>query len=137
MIPTVVNSRGCHTSSENGRMENEEKEEPIGQQLLHGERCDTPITSGMWRIENREEELPLSQLVVRIYALFTRSDHFGVSNTNEMQKVVWCINLPGEKQKLCSKTFAQEVFSILCPPSFKESVPCPHSLKIDNGKKEV
>ena len=49
----------------------------------------------------------------KIYALFTRSDHFGEFNINEMQKVGWCINLPGEKQKLCSKTFAQEVFSIL------------------------
>jgi hypothetical protein len=61
---------------------------------------------------------------------------------------------PGEKQKLCGKTFAQEVFSILHsssveekngilnlqrmgPPLFKESVPRPRSLKIENGKKEV
>ena len=51
--------------------------------------------------------------MVRIYALFTRSDHFGVFNTNEMQKVAWCLNLLGEKQKFCGKTFAQEVFSIL------------------------
>jgi hypothetical protein len=58
----------------------------------------------------------------------------------------------GEKHKLCGKTFAQEVFSILHsspmeekngilnlhrmgPPPFKESVPRPHSLKIENGKK--
>ena len=73
----------------------------------------------------------------KIYALFTRSDHFGEFNINEMQKVGWCINLPGEKQKRCSKTFAQEVFSILRPPPFKESVPHPHSLMIENGKKEV
>ena len=41
--------------------------------------------------------------------MFTRSDHFGVFNTNEMQKGAWCVNLPGDKQKLCGKTFAQEV----------------------------
>ena len=77
--------------------------------------------------------------MVRIYALLTCSDHFGVFNTNDMQKVAWYINLPGEKQKLCSKTFAQEVspFSILRPPPFKESVPHPHSLKIENAEKEV
>ena len=34
---------------ENGRMENEEKEEPI-RYLLHGERCDTPL----WPVENGE-----------------------------------------------------------------------------------
>jgi hypothetical protein len=61
---------------------------------------------------------------------------------------------PGEKHKLCGKTFAQEVFSILHsspveekneilnlqrmgPPPFKKSLPRPHSLKIENGKKEV
>ena len=61
---------------------------------------------------------------------------------------------PGEKWMLCGKTFTQEVFSILhsspveekngilnfqrmYPPPFKESVPHPHSLKIENGKKEV
>jgi hypothetical protein len=63
---------------------------------------------------------------------------------------------PSEKHKLCGKTkFAQEVFSILHsspnmkekneilnlqrmgPPPSKESVPCPHYLKIKNGKKEV
>jgi hypothetical protein len=61
---------------------------------------------------------------------------------------------PSEKHKLCDKTFTQEVFSILHsspveekngildllrmgPPPFKESVPCPHSLKIENRKKEV
>jgi hypothetical protein len=61
---------------------------------------------------------------------------------------------PCEKQKLCGKTYAQEVFSILHsspvvekneilnlqrmgPPPFKENVPRPHSLKIENGKKEV
>jgi hypothetical protein len=61
---------------------------------------------------------------------------------------------PCEKQKLCGKTFAQEVFFILHfspaeekngilnlqrmgPPPFKESVPRPHSMKIENGKKEV
>ena len=32
------------------RMENEGKEEPI-RQLLHGDRCDTPIVArGEWRI---------------------------------------------------------------------------------------
>ena len=36
-----------------------------------------------------------------------------VSNTHEMKKVAWCINLPGEKQKFCSETFAQEVSFIL------------------------
>ena len=36
--------------------------------------------------------------MVIVYALFTCLDHFGVFNTNiEMQKVAWCINLPGEK----------------------------------------
>ena len=58
----------------------------------------------------------------------------------------------GEKQKLCGKTFTQEVFSILhsspvdekneilnlqkmgLPPPSKESVPRPHSLKIEYGK---
>ena len=61
---------------------------------------------------------------------------------------------PCEKQKLCRKTFAQEVFSILHfslleekneilnlhrmdPPPFMESMPRPHSLRIENGKKEV
>ena len=62
---------------------------------------------------------------------------------------------PSEKQKLCGKTFVQEVLSILHsspvdeingilnlqrmgpPPPFKESVPQPRSLKIENGKKEV
>jgi hypothetical protein len=61
---------------------------------------------------------------------------------------------PSEKQKLCGKTFAQKVFSILHsspveekngilnlqrmgPPPFKESVPRPQSLKLENGKKEV
>jgi hypothetical protein len=61
---------------------------------------------------------------------------------------------PSEKHKLCGKTFAQEVFSILHsspvkekneilnlqrmdPPPSKESVPCPYYLKIKNGKKEV
>jgi hypothetical protein len=61
---------------------------------------------------------------------------------------------PSEKHKLCGKTFAQEVFSIfrsspvkekngilnlqrMGPPPFKESVSDPHSLKIENGKKEV
>jgi hypothetical protein len=61
---------------------------------------------------------------------------------------------PVEKHKLCGKTFAQEVFFILHsspmedknkilnlqrmgPPPFKGSVPRPHSLKIENGKKEV
>ena len=63
--------------------------------------------------------------------------HFRVFNTNEMQKIAWCINLPGEKQKLCGETFAREVFSILRPPPFKESVPRRRSLKIENGKKEV
>ena len=37
--------------------------------------------------------------MVRMYPLFTRSDHFGVFNMNEMQKETWCINLPDEKQK--------------------------------------
>jgi hypothetical protein len=61
---------------------------------------------------------------------------------------------PGEKHTLCSKTFAKEIFSILRsspkeekngilnlqrmgPPPFKESMPRHHSLKIENGKKEV
>ena len=72
---------------------------------------------------------------------------------DEMPKIAWYINLPSEKQKLCSKTFAQAVFSILqyspvdekkfspssilCPPPFKENVPRPRSLKIENEKKEV
>jgi hypothetical protein len=59
---------------------------------------------------------------------------------------------PGEKQKLCGKTFAQEVFFILHSspveekngilnlqrmslPPFKESVRRPHSLMTENGKK--
>ena len=61
---------------------------------------------------------------------------------------------PCEKQKLCRKTFAWEVFSILHfspleekneilnlhrmdPPPFMEGMPRPHSLRIENGKKEV
>ena len=61
----------------------------------------------------------------------------------------------GEKRKLCGKTFAQEVCSILHSSPveekngilnlwrmgprlpLKESVPRPHSMKIKNGKKEV
>ena len=74
-------------------------------------------------------------------------------NMNEMQKVACCINLTSEKHKICGKIFAQEVFSILHSshadekkfssffilrlPPFKESVPHPRSLKIENGKKEV
>ena len=98
------------------RKENEEKEEPIFQDSFSMEKGVTPLL--LWPVENGEWELPVSQVVVRIYVMFTRSDYFGVFNTNEMQKVAWCINLPGGKQKLCGKTFAQEVFSILhSPPS--------------------
>ena len=78
--------------------------------------------------------------MVRIYALFTRSDHFGVFNTNEMKKIAWSINLPGENRrsfavKPLHKKFYP--FSILRPPPFKESVPRPRSMKIEVGKKEV
>jgi hypothetical protein len=84
--------------------------------------------------------------VVRIYALFNESVPQRASNGERSD--------PCEKQKLCGKTFAQEVFFILHsspvkekneilnlqrmnPPPFKESVPRPHSQKIENGKKEV
>jgi hypothetical protein len=98
-------------------------------------------------MENGEWELPMSQHVVRIYArpppqIKHREPHVVKEAT------------PGENQKLCCKTFTQEVFSILHsspvmekneilnlqrmgPPPFKECVPHPHSLKIENGKKEV
>ena len=65
-------SRGCHTY---WRMEDEEKEEPIGQLFLHGERCDTPlwpVEDGEWRMEDGNYHC--RPHVVRIYALFTRSD---------------------------------------------------------------
>jgi hypothetical protein len=105
------------------------------------------VTPLLWPMENGEWELPVSQHVVRIYALFTRSARHSEPPTVKEAT-------PGEKQKLFSKTFAQEVFSILHsspveekngilnlqrigPPPFKESVPHPHSLKIENGKKEV
>jgi hypothetical protein len=98
-------------------------------------------------VENGEWELPVSQHVVRIYAMFTRS-----ARHNEPPTVKEAT--PGEKQKLCDKTFAQEVFSILhsspveekneilnlhimSPPPFKENVPCPHFSEVENGKKEV
>jgi hypothetical protein len=85
--------------------------------------------------------------VVRIYALFTRSARQSKPPVVKEATLV-------EKQKLCGKTFAQEVFSILhsshveekngilnlqimSPPPFKESVSRPRSLKIENGKKEV
>ena len=59
-----------------GEWENEEKEEPIGW-LLRGERCDTPIVvRGEWRMG-----------ITRVLAMFTCLDHFGVFNTNELQKL--------------------------------------------------
>jgi hypothetical protein len=84
----------------------------------------------------------VSQHVVRIYALFT-------PQIKHNKPLAMKEETPGEKQKLCGKTFAQEVFSILHPwrkrmkfsifrewatSPFKESVPRPHSLMIENGE---
>jgi hypothetical protein len=55
----------------------------------------------------------VSQHVVRIYALFTpQIKHNEPPTVKEVT--------PGEKQKLCGKTFAQEVFSILHSSPVKE-----------------
>jgi hypothetical protein len=54
-------------------MENEEKEEPIGQ-LLHGESVTPLVARGEWRMENGEWKLPMSQHVVRIYAATTTAN---------------------------------------------------------------
>jgi hypothetical protein len=57
-------------------------------------------------MENREWELHASHHVVRIYALFTPQIKHNVPLAVKEATL-------GEKQKLCCKTFAQEVFSIL------------------------
>jgi hypothetical protein len=63
-------------------------------------------------MENGEWKLPVSQHVVRIYALFKESVPRRAFAGEEA--------IPGEKQKLCSKTFTQEVFSILHPSPVEE-----------------
>ena len=91
-----------------------------------------PVENGEWRM-GITRELACGKNLSFVHTL----GHFGVFNTNEMQKVAWCINLRSEKTKLCGNTFAQEVFAILRPPPFKENVRRPHYAKIENVKKEV
>jgi hypothetical protein len=63
-------------------------------------------------VENGEWKLSVSQHVVKIYALFKESVPRRASAGEKAT--------PCEKQKLCSKTFAQEVFSILHPSPVEE-----------------
>jgi hypothetical protein len=64
------------------------------------------VTPLLWPVESGEWELPVSQDVVRIYAMFIpQIKHNKPPAVKEATL--------GEKQKLCGKTFTQEVFSIL------------------------